>query len=175
MSNGNVALEKIFANDIDSKDTVSFNFPKYQKIGTPYDVWLNNVKLVEENLALIINTNPWQSNYPVSYARRDETDDSGNVIHVHFDIFAKSTMITFVETLLKPFVDGYVFNNSLAASGGSSDLLLTSEELNDEKKLESKLAQILLGDNTFGKNYSMKINYNQPADNLANIPEEEWN
>lgn len=93
---------------------VSFNYDKYKAIGTPYDVWLNNVSRVERELEAIIAGAPWTDEYPLIHLRNDEKDDSGTVVKVTLSIYGRKTIVNAVLNFLSQAEDEYVFLNTIA-------------------------------------------------------------
>lgn len=109
-------LKVAVSKDKDTKDTVTFNYNKYEVKGTPHDVWLSNVNKVEEVLETILNTQPFETEYPIMHLRREERDNQDRVIRVHFDILGKTTLLKFVRALLAPAENIYVEENLLASN-----------------------------------------------------------
>lgn len=106
---------KMLAKEVDSKSTVSFNYPKYEAKGTPHEVWLENVNLVERFLESILKAQPFKDEYPLMHLRREEQDDSGRVIRVHLDVFGKGTLVKLTLAFLSEAEKVYVENNLLAS------------------------------------------------------------
>lgn len=104
--------------DIDGKETVSFNYPKYEKIGTPRDVWLSNINDVEVTLEDILDKQPWKDEFPLIHLRREEKDQDGNLIRVHFDLFGRTTLVKFAMEMLNVSVNMYVTKNTLSSDKG---------------------------------------------------------
>lgn len=129
--------------DFDGKETVSFNYPKYQALGTPHEIWKLNVSKVEEHLESIIENNPWQEDYPLMHMRREEETDDGLLIRVHFDLYGKTTLVNFAMQMLNKSVNMYVSLNTIASDKGKEILKSAPPELAELLKNPGALVDIL--------------------------------
>ncbi len=124
-------FKEIIAKEVDDKKTVSFNYPKYEEQGTPHDVWAKSVAEVEKVLDEIISKQPIPE-VPLMYMRREEKDDSGRVIRVHFDVYGKATMVRETLKMFRAAENVYVGVN-MAASKKMSDQLAKMAAIIKEK------------------------------------------
>ena len=135
--NPHPSLEQILEKDIDYKETVSFNYPKYEKMGTPHERWLIHTGLVEKSLENIIEKQPLAEEYPLVHIRREERDDSGRIIRVHFDLYGRTTLVKMALVLLNASIDMYVAFNMLDGTKGKE----LFESLPEDLKAAVKNAQ----------------------------------
>jgi uncharacterized protein YlaN (UPF0358 family) len=136
-------FKHIVDKDVNHKETVSFNFPKYQEMGTPHEVWSINVDKVEECLEAIIENQPWGDEYPLIHMRREEMTDDGLLIRVHLDLHGKTTMVKFAMQMLNRAVNVYVSLNMIASDKGKELLENVPPELAELMKNPSALVDIL--------------------------------
>lgn len=122
-------FKKVLSVENDTKKTVSFNYPKYQEKGTPHNIWLDNVAKVEKDLEMILEEYPLQEIYPLIYMRREDNDELGQIIRVHFDLFGKKTAIEGSLYMLRHSEDRYVFLNLLNSEESGAELKKAIEEL----------------------------------------------
>ena len=156
-------LKSVVQKDGDHKETVSFNYPKYKSMGTSHADWNSNVNTVEAALESIIQDQPMREDYPLIHLRREETDEFGTLIRVHFDLFGKTTLVKMAMQILNPSVTNYVMLNTLesdkseafleelmssfkAAGGDASKNLLSfipSLNSDDPNALKSEIIKLL--------------------------------
>lgn len=140
-------LKTLVEQEGDGKETVTFNYPKYEAVGTPHKVWFFNVSKVEESLEDIIEGAPWREEYPLIHLRREETDEDGRVIRVHFDIFGKPSMIKISRMMLSKAEEVYVMANRLATEEGRETVRKVLDEvMPPELRNLMKEAGVNLGD-----------------------------
>lgn len=114
----NKKLKEVVSKEFDHKETVSFNFPKYQEIGTPHSVWERNVDNVEKVLEEILSSQPLADDFPLVHIRREEKDEEDSLIRVHLDVYGKATLVKFAVHLLKLAENLYVTINNISAQSG---------------------------------------------------------
>lgn len=114
----NKKLKEVVSKEFDHKETVSFNFPKYQEIGTPHSVWERNVNNVEKVLEEILSSQPLADDFPLVHIRREEKDEEDSLIRVHLDVYGKATLVKFAVHLLKLAENLYVTINNISAQSG---------------------------------------------------------
>jgi len=115
-------LKNVVQNDIEFQDTVSFNWPKYEEAGTPYNIWFENTNAVEESLIKILEAQPFPDEYPLVYIKREDTNSEGVVTNVHLDVYGRTTLVKFALTMLDPFVQNYVSKNIVSTPAGAEAL-----------------------------------------------------
>lgn len=122
-------------------ETVTFNYPKYEAEGTPHAVWLFNVGKVEESLENILEGAPWREEFPLIHLRREEFDENGRVIRVHFDIFGRNSMVKISLMMLRRAEEIYVMANQLATPKGK-ELIQELMKKSMTPELKSKLEEL---------------------------------
>jgi hypothetical protein len=125
-------LKKTLEKDMNGSEKVEFNYPKYEAVGTPHDIWLSAVESVETYLNSLIQTQPFPEDYPIAHLRNEIKDEQGKVTKVVLEVFGKVTLAKFALMNLRPAEEKYVFVNMINSSKKDEILQNFSEE---EKKL----------------------------------------
>lgn len=122
MNSNMSAFRSIVEKEQDGKETVSFNYPKYEEKGTPYEVWSLGVNKVEEALERIIEDQPWREEFPLIHLRREEKDESGRVIRVHLELYGRISLVRVALTMLRKAEQAYVMLNTMATEEGRNKM-----------------------------------------------------
>lgn len=121
MSNLNKMIQALMY-DVDIMKSTDFNYPKYEEIGVPHDVWIHNVSIAEQSLNSIVEHNPAAEQYPLMFIRREEKDEVGKVIRIHLDLYGKSKLVDYAMHMFSVNVTKYMFMNNIKSTKASEFL-----------------------------------------------------
>lgn len=172
-------LRRILEKDGDVKRTVSFNYPKYEEIGTPHPFWLRTVDNAEEDLEQIIADQPFREDFPLTYYRREEQDASGRVIKVHLDLLGRKTMVDLALQIFAGAEQNYVLANQIATKEGMvkfQELIDSNPQLKDLVEKSNLLEKLgltkLLPTNPLNESEKLTEELQQPEQNEVKAKKE---